>query len=150
MPIDRHSSSHRSFRVPLVESKYSLGMAFNIAFGNWTCRYSHSSSEYLNRKILKSVRGWSQCAGQSGTERVSRDAPRRVVNGLEKLLQTCALIVSQRSGRGVATRRVDAHVVVGSRHCGSGGAKFKRVGGLGLLVDLGLVMRGLSKESLQE
>jgi hypothetical protein len=42
-----HSSSHRSFRVPLAESWYSFGIALSIILGNWTWRYSNSSSLYL-------------------------------------------------------------------------------------------------------
>lgn len=47
MPIDRHSSSQSSFSVPFEESWYSFGMAFSMAFGNCTCLYSNSLSEYL-------------------------------------------------------------------------------------------------------
>lgn len=40
------------------------------------------------------------------------------MDGLEEFLQTCALVVGQRARLGIAPRRVDAHVVVGSRHRG--------------------------------
>lgn len=112
MPIDRHSSSHSNFRVPLDVSKYSLGMAFNMGFGSWTWRYSHSSSEYLpGGAVSKKLQAVAKSA-------LSRDIPRRVVNGLEKLLQACALVVGQGTRLCVTARRVDAHVIVGSRHFG--------------------------------
>lgn len=54
MPIDRHSSSQSSFSVPFEESWYSFGMAFSMAFGNCTCRYSNSLSEYLKGDVCVS------------------------------------------------------------------------------------------------
>jgi hypothetical protein len=47
IPIPRHSSSHKSFNVPLDLSWYSAGMTLSMALGSWTWRYSNSLSEYL-------------------------------------------------------------------------------------------------------
>lgn len=60
MPIDRHSSSQSSFSVPFEESWYSFGMAFSMAFGNCTCRYSNSLSEYLVGEDSVSEDGWER------------------------------------------------------------------------------------------
>lgn len=69
MPIDRHSSSQSNFSVPFEESWYSFGMAFSMAFGNCTCRYSNSLSEYLAYEDLVSEGGRE---GGAGTEVVAR------------------------------------------------------------------------------
>ena len=60
MPIDRHSSSQSSFSVPFEESWYSFGMAFSMAFGNCTCRYSNSLSEYLVKEDVVSEKRWEK------------------------------------------------------------------------------------------
>ena len=71
MPIDRHSSSQSSFSVPFEESWYSFGMAFSMAFGNCTCRYSNSLSEYLVDEDVVSEEDLGRDAGSDMVARLT-------------------------------------------------------------------------------
>jgi hypothetical protein len=77
----------------------------SICLGSWTCRYSYSSSEYLHT---------SSAGGALAMARVN-NAPRRVVDRINKLVQLLLLVLRERARLLVAARKVDVHV---GRHFG--------------------------------
>jgi hypothetical protein len=80
-------------------------MILSICLGSWTCRYSYSSSEYLHT---------SSAGGALAMARVN-NAPRRVVDRINKLVQLLLLVLRKRARLLVAARKVNIHV---GRHFG--------------------------------
>jgi hypothetical protein len=99
IPIDLHSSSHSSFNVPFDGSWYSFGMAFSIAFGSWTCRYSNSLSEYLKNAISFLPPNTNSNSPVSVQD---QNQPRRIVNGVNIFLQ-CLLLPLRKGSWGLVS-----------------------------------------------